>query len=69
MNTPQPAGNIKLQKPQGDGPHIHHPAASVLPGCDRGTPLPTNSLNVPAGQFSFCYPVAPQGFHPGGAVE
>lgn len=29
--------NVNCRKPQGDGPHIHHPAAFVLPGCDRGT--------------------------------
>nr|DAY84312.1 MAG TPA: hypothetical protein [Caudoviricetes sp.] len=32
--------------------NIQHPAAFVLPGCDRGTHLPTNSLNVPAGHFA-----------------
>lgn len=48
--------------------NIQHPAAFVLPGCDRGTHVTIQSLNVPAGQFLFCYPWHCWGLHPGGAA-
>ena len=39
------------------------------PAATSGTLFPTNSLNVPAGQFSFCYPWHCWGLHPGGTTE
>lgn len=49
--------------------NIQHPAAFVLPDCDRGTHITIQSLNVPAGQFLFCYPWHHWGLHPGGLLD
>ena len=61
---------FNCRKPQDDGPHIHHPAAFVLPGRSRGTHIHSpNSLNVQTGNTYFAILRHRQGLHPGGVME
>lgn len=46
---------IRLRKPQGAGQHPT-PCGFCIARLRQGNTLPTNSLNVPAGQFMFWYP-------------
>nr|DAS38864.1 MAG TPA: hypothetical protein [Caudoviricetes sp.] len=46
---------IRLRKPQGAGQHPT-PCGFCIARLRQGNTLPTNSLNVPAGQFLFWYP-------------